>query len=70
MSNEQKQQRQGAPSPDAHPLIDGWRAWYGDEAELYTCDECGRPFLAEEACYSKWNGAPICPRCARIQQAE
>jgi formylmethanofuran dehydrogenase subunit E len=63
MSNEQNNY------PDYHPLIDGRRAGYGDE-EVYTCDECGKPFLAEEAAWSIWNGQPICPRCHRIQQEE
>jgi hypothetical protein len=69
MSNEQNNQRQGAPYPDYHPLIDGRRAGYGDE-EIATCDDCGRPFLAAEAGYSRYTGAPICPPCLALQVAE
>ena len=55
--------------PKYHLLIDGRRACDGEE-EVYTSDECGRPFLAEEACWSTWNGEPICPRCAVLQQGD
>lgn len=66
MSEQERQD--SAPYPDYHPLVDGRRAGYGDE-EVSTCDECGRPFLAAEASWSVWNGRPICPRCAAIQQS-
>lgn len=62
MSNEQQSY------PEVHPLIDGRRVCYGEE-EVSTCNDCGRPFLAEEACWSKWNGEPICPRCEALQKA-
>jgi hypothetical protein len=58
-----------ASSPEVHPLVDGRRACYGD-AEVETCDECARPFLAEETCYSRWTGKPICPACKQVQDAE